>query len=126
MKISRAFVLTFVLGISGSTLLLHADDATTQPTKTEKKAKSPRLIAPYSKLDGLTDEQKEKIVAIHKQELEDRKKLEAKEADDVKAILTDDQKTQLDTLLEDTSAKRKSKTADKSPDTATTQPTNGM
>ncbi|MGN6726995.1 MAG: hypothetical protein ACTHLZ_13830 [Tepidisphaeraceae bacterium] len=123
MKFSHAFALTIVLGISGSVTLLHADEPTTQPTKTAKKARPARVTGVYAKLDGLTDDEKAQIAAIHKQALEDKRKIDAKEEDDIKALLTEPQRAQLRDLKEEASAKRKTQASEKKSADATTQPT---
>jgi Spy/CpxP family protein refolding chaperone len=86
-----------------ASLLSAADDApTTQPA-----AKTPhlrKLVKPWSMLTTLTPEQTTKIEKIHADALEEKKKIDAKEKDDIMALLTPDQVKELAT--DEASAKK--------------------
>jgi len=76
-----------------ASFLSAADSPTTQPA-----AKAPRLrklTKPWSMITTLTPEQTAKIEKIHADALEERKKIDAKEKDDIMAVLTPDQVKEL-------------------------------
>jgi hypothetical protein len=54
-----------------------------------------KLTKPWSDLSSLTDEQKSKIEGIHKKTLAETSVLDKKEKEDIMAVLTDEQKTEL-------------------------------
>jgi len=71
-----------------------ADDAPT--TKPAKKA---RLTQPWSLLASLTDEQKTQIISIHQTASDACNAIREKEEADITALLTSDQKVELDTAI---------------------------
>jgi Spy/CpxP family protein refolding chaperone len=81
-----------------------------------------RLTQPWSKLSSLSDDQKDKIKAVHAKAVEEVKAIHDKETADIMALLTDEQKTEAKTLLEKDAADKKSKAAaPKKDDTASTE-----
>ncbi|HEX8916698.1 MAG TPA: hypothetical protein VF796_30390 [Humisphaera sp.] len=68
-----------------------------------------KLTKPWSDLTSLTAEQKEKISAVHKKALAETNAIEKKEKEDIMALLTDAQKTELKELAD----KKKKETATK-------------
>jgi Spy/CpxP family protein refolding chaperone len=124
----HAVVSVAALAITGSVLsVVRAEDAATPPAveaKAEKKAekKAVRLFKPYSELTGLTDEQRQEIVAIRKKYNDEIKALKEKEKAELTAVLTDDQKAEI-TRLEETEAanRKKGKQAKEMPTTAPAQ-----
>jgi Spy/CpxP family protein refolding chaperone len=103
----------------------NADDApTTAPAKhATTKASSIRLEQPYKQLTDLTDDQKVQILEIHKKANEDVKAIRDKEDDDIRAILTDDQKAELNKILEEKREKAAEKVKEKK--AAATEPAGG-
>src|ERR1700722_6751033 len=98
-----------VVILAGVTLLgmgirAVADDATTNPSTPEPKTTHSRIVAPFNLLPDLTDDQKDKIRDIHSQTLDAERALRSKEHDDIAALLTDDQKKELDDLEEKAAA----------------------
>ena len=57
-----------------------------------------RLTQPWTKMSSLSDEQKEKIRAIHTKANDDVKAIHEKERADIVALLSDDQKNELKSL----------------------------
>ena len=112
-----AFSATLLL-ISGS-LLIAADAPKTVPAT--QPTKVGRLNEPWSLLKDLTPEQTSQIEKIHGDALEQRKKIEQKEEDDILALLTPDQQTE----LKKAEAKHKQELKDKNAakKKATTEPT---
>jgi Spy/CpxP family protein refolding chaperone len=103
------WVVIGVLALSLTGVVLRAADeqkpadSTDKTTKTDTKdEKKPmaggRLIQPYSKLTSLSDDQKDKILSIHKDYNAQRKELEKKERDEIMALLTDDQKKEVEKI----------------------------
>jgi Spy/CpxP family protein refolding chaperone len=72
-----------------------------------------RINKPYSELAGLTDEQRSKISELEKKTAAARSALEKQEEQDIRALLTDDQKTELDKLAAEKHAKMSEKRAEK-------------
>jgi Spy/CpxP family protein refolding chaperone len=61
-------------------------------------ASSAKLVKPWSDLTSLTEEQKQKIDAIHKKALAETSVITKKEREDITALLTDAQKAELKEL----------------------------
>lgn len=120
--------LSIVLGVSG---FLIADDAATnagrkqadpgaQRTSSKKESKSAearpvRLTKPWNRLASLSDEQKQKINAIHRKAVAEKKAIEEREKSDIVALLDDRQKAELATIEEKEAVDRKVKAGRKSP-----------
>ena len=93
----------------------------TQPSGSEHKeeAKAPAArggrwgFAPYNKLNTLTEEQKAQITAIHRKALDEKKAIEQREEEEIMAVLTDENKAELEKLLADEKAEKKAKAAEK-------------
>jgi Spy/CpxP family protein refolding chaperone len=73
-----------------------ASSSTEKPVK--KSAKAPRLVKPWSDMTSLSDDQKMKIVDIHKKSNEERKAIDQKEHEAIMALLNDDQKAEAEKL----------------------------
>jgi len=67
------------------------------------------LVSPWSKLNSLSDEQKNKIIDIHLKANAERKAIDEKEEADVMALLTDAQKAELEKM----NAEKKAQAAEK-------------
>jgi Spy/CpxP family protein refolding chaperone len=109
-----------VVCVFGLSALVHGDDAAkdaSSSTKPSSGGGGSRLIVPYSKMTSLTDDQKDKIKEIHRKTLAAIKDLQAKEAEDVKALLNDDQKKELHELEDQMAAARKKSGAAATPKT---------
>lgn len=95
-------------GILAIAVAVQAADPTTKPSPTTRAAGG-RLFAPYSKLTSLDDEQRTKIREIHRKALSDKREIEAKETEEITALLKDDQKKELHDIEEkDAAAKKQS------------------
>jgi len=82
--------------LSAGVMLARADgDAKPGAGDAPKEHKGARVDLPFSLLTDLTDDQKTKIIAIHKTELDAVRKLQEQEKTDIMALLTDDQKKEL-------------------------------
>lgn len=66
-----------------------------------------RLTKPWSMIESLSDEQKEKIVAIHRKSLDEVNAIEAKEKSDIMALLSETQKSELKASQDREAADRK-------------------
>ena len=109
-----------VLLMTGS-LLVAADDPampTTQPV--EKKHTMKKLPEPWSMLKSLTPEETTQIEKIHSDAVAQGDKIKEKETDDINAVLTPDQKTELAAAEAKIKADRKEHLKKKK--TATTEP----
>ena len=99
----------------GSVLLVsgaRGADEPKSPTTKPAEAKSghvAKVTKPWSDIPSLTDEQKEKIKAVHEKALAEINVLEKKEKSDIEALLTDAQKTE----MADMKTKEKKEAAEK-------------
>jgi Spy/CpxP family protein refolding chaperone len=117
--------LALVSSLSAGALIVRGDDEpTTKPARhATSRPAGIRVDQPYSKLTDLTDDEKSKISEIHKKALADLKAIRDKEDEDIRAVLTDDQKAQLDKLEAERREKMEEK--NKSKKAAATEPAGG-
>ena|SRR5580658_7853426 len=99
---------------------VSADVSTTQPSDSQTKITGTRsrIVAPFNLLTDLTDDQKSQIRAIHSQTLLEEKELHDKERDEITAILTENQKKELEEIEARTSADKKAAAAQRRADSA--------
>jgi hypothetical protein len=70
--------------------------STTQPAQqTQRRASRGRLTQPWTAIKDLSDDVKAKIIAIHRKTLDERAALDARERDDIFALLNDEQKKEV-------------------------------
>ena len=104
-----------------------ADSTDKTEKKDEKKASSAggRLIQPYSKVSSLSDDQKDKIIAIHKDFNAQRKELDKKEREQIMSLLNDDQKKEVEKIEGEKktggSKKPDAKATEKAPDSSSSE-----
>ncbi len=116
MSLIKPLALALALGIASPVLTntAFAEDAAEKPAKQEKKeVKGPKLWGAWAKLASLTPEQKIKIKEIHEKALAEKRKIEEQEETDIMALLTDEQKVELQKNKEEEAAARKAKDAEK-------------
>ena len=105
------------------TLALRADNAAA-PAADKQEAKEAkaeareakkevRLTQPWRRLSNLSEDQRVKIAEIHKKAIADIKEIEAREREEIMALLSEEQKTELKTLLDTESAERKMRAAER-------------
>ena len=70
-----------------------------------------RLVQPWSKLDSLTDAQREKIYHIHRHAHDEMKTIRDRERKEILALLSDDQKIELVEAEENFTVERKKEAA---------------
>jgi Spy/CpxP family protein refolding chaperone len=70
-----------------------------------------RLTQPWNKLTGLSEEQKTKIREIHTAAIAEIHTIEAREKQDILALLSDEQKTELKSIEAEAMAARKKRSA---------------
>jgi Spy/CpxP family protein refolding chaperone len=105
-----AFAAAILFGVGVHAI---ADDAATKPSNESRTSSHSRLIAPFSLLTDLTDDQKTKIKDIHAQALDQEKQIRDKENDDIMALLSDNQKMELDDLKAKEATERKASTEER-------------
>ena len=110
MKVRVGFGMCVVLLAIALAGVRAQDKPAATDAKPAKKAAG-KLVQPWSKLSSLTDEQKQKIKEIHREAVAQINAIREKEEADVLALLSDEQKTELKTLQEETAAARKQKAA---------------
>jgi Spy/CpxP family protein refolding chaperone len=92
-----------------SSVVVFAQDAKPD-ADTPAPAVRTRLPRDYVQMTDLTDDQKDKLLSIREDADKQMEAIRAKEADDMKALLSDDQKKELDAIdakiKEDTRAAR--------------------
>lgn len=87
-----------------------ADEASERPDKrADKKAKPVRLTKPWKMLTSLSEEQRTQIAQIHRKAIDEIKVIEAREREEIMAVLSDEQKSELTALMEQEAAARKAK-----------------
>jgi Spy/CpxP family protein refolding chaperone len=98
MSLGKSILSASLIFATGS-IILAADapkaTPTTKPAPTTRPTKAKKLVEPWSMLKDLTPEQTAQIEKIHADALEQTKKIIAKETDDINAILTPQQQTEL-------------------------------
>ena len=82
---------TLGLGLAAGALVSQSIAQTSRPARTNAS----RLTQPWSKMTTLTNEQINQIADFHRKSLADVKKIEDKERADIVALLTDEQKIEL-------------------------------
>ena len=117
MSLIKPLVLALALGIT-SPILTHsarAEEAPAEKTAKEEKkeVKGPKMWGVWAKLASLTPEQKIKMKEIHEKALAEKRKIEDQEEADIMALLTDEQKLELQKNKEEEAAARKAKDAEK-------------
>jgi hypothetical protein len=90
MSRSRWFTGVGVLFLAAA--LVAAQQQATQPARARQ---SRRLVQPWSQINDLNEDVKSKIIEIHRKAVEERAAITAKERQDIMALLTDDQKKQV-------------------------------
>ena len=113
----RFTVMSLGIIVCAVALIVHAAP-TTKPSSTTRPA-GPRLFGAYEKMPSLSPDQRDKIHEIHRKFLADQHELERKETDDISALLSDDQKKELQEIEEKTMATAKERAGAKK-DTAGT------
>ncbi len=111
MKSAKWFVMILAVTIGVSVVALAEDTAGEQADA--PKPRTPRLIAPFSKLTSLTAEQEAQLREIHGRYLEQIKVLQRQEKEEMMALLTDAQKAELEQMEEQAKAARKARSAEK-------------
>jgi hypothetical protein len=107
MRFVRPLVASMVLIAVAGGAYAFAEGPATKP------AKAPKLVQPWSKVKDLSDDQKVQISAIHSDMVAKQKAIEADAKAKILALLTPEQKAQLDATLAEESAARKAKQANK-------------
>jgi hypothetical protein len=77
----------------------------------KRRATPARLTKPWNQLTGLSEDQKKQIRQIHRKSVDEVKAIEARERDDIMALLSDAQRAELKGLEEKAAADRKTKAA---------------
>ncbi|HEX8522003.1 MAG TPA: hypothetical protein VF669_07080 [Tepidisphaeraceae bacterium] len=80
-------------------------------SSSSQRPRSYRLVQPWSKLTTLTDEQREKIYNIHRNSLDEVKKIQAQERKEILGLLSTEQKLELVKVDEKDTVARKIKAA---------------
>jgi Spy/CpxP family protein refolding chaperone len=114
----KALVALGVAMLLGGSLVLAADDSSMSAAPaTQPAGEMPmmhhrsKLIQPYGSMTSLTDEQKFKIEQIHSESLAKMAAVKEKEQADIMALLSDDQKMELQKVEETAAAERKERAA---------------
>jgi Spy/CpxP family protein refolding chaperone len=99
------------LMIVGSVVAWGQNEPTTKPSETGMDSPAPKAparaasgrwgFAPYNRLSTVTDEQKQQISEIRRRMNAERKAIDEREEAEVMAVLTDEQKAELEQLEAD-------------------------
>ena len=79
----------------------------------QAKTRAVRLTKPWKDMTSLTEDQKRQISQIHRKAVDEVKAIEQKEKSDIMALLNDQQKAEVTSLVEKDAAERKAKAAQK-------------
>ena len=94
MLMRKSLVGLGALVLGAAIVAAQQQQATTQPAQARPR-QSRRLVQPWSQINNLSDDVKSKIIDIHRKSVEERAAITAKERQDIMALLTDDQKKQV-------------------------------
>ncbi|HYO08545.1 MAG TPA: hypothetical protein VER17_06195 [Tepidisphaeraceae bacterium] len=109
-----AVVLACALVLGAGLVTVRAEDKPADAAPAAKKqaaAARPRLTQPWNKITSLSDDQKSKIRDIHAKALDEIRAIRDKEQADILALLSDAQKAEAKTLLDEATAARKTAAA---------------
>jgi Spy/CpxP family protein refolding chaperone len=126
MTSGKCFLCAALLFANGS-LLSAADQPTTMPAAEPADIKPPhakKLVEPWSLIKTLTPEQVTQIETLHSDAEEQVKKIHKKESDDITALLTPDQVTEMKEALAKHKLELKEKALAKKHPMAATEPAN--
>jgi len=90
-----------------------ADAKADAQTASQSEARAVRLTKPWKDLTSLSDDQKRQINQIHRKASADVKAIEQREHEDIMALLSEPQKTELKAMEEKDKAEKKAKAAEK-------------
>ena len=101
----------FATCVIGGSLFLHAQETPTTQPSSEMPTRHSRIRVPkpYSELPDLSQDQKDRIEQIHADMLEQLRKLQAQEKEQIDALLTDDQKKELQDMADKNTEQEKSR-----------------
>ena len=109
--------------LAASVAVWAQNDPTTKPSDSGIDHQDPRGaarsasgrwgVAPYNRLSTVTDEQKRKIEDIHRKALDDIREIREKEEADIMALLSDEQKTELEQMEADRKAEAAKRRAER-------------
>jgi Spy/CpxP family protein refolding chaperone len=106
------------LGVVALGVSIALGAPSTRPSNTDVREEGSqttiRLFTPWSRMQSLSDDQRHKIADIHKKALADIRAIQMKQEEDIKALLTDEQKKELRDLLDKDAADRKARAANRS------------
>ena len=114
MQFRWVLVVACALLVGAFVTVRAADEAkpAVDSAKSDSGAKGGRLTQPWSKISSLSEDQKTKIKEIHAKANDEIKAIKDKENAEVMALLSDDQKAEAKTAMEQMNANRKSRSAD--------------
>ena len=114
MQFRWVLVVACALLVGAFVTVRAADEAkpAADSAKSDSGASKARLTQPWSKMSSLSDDQKTKIKEIHAKTLDEIKAIHDKENAEIMTLLSDDQKAEAKTLLEQSMANRKTRSAD--------------
>ena len=113
MRSIKSFSVLLVMTLALGVVAFAEEKAADQAAAEKSAAKKVRLTKPWSQLDTLSEDQRQKIADIHAKAVADIKAIQQREREEITALLTDEQKAQVEELAAQDKAKRKAK-ADKS------------
>ena len=91
----------------------QADSKGEAKAASQAEARPVRLTKPWRDLNSLTEDQKRQINQIHRKAAADVKAIEQREHEDIMALLSEPQKTELKAMEEKDKAEKKAKAAEK-------------
>ncbi len=108
MKVSSLSKVALVGAILVGALVGFADDKPKEKTK-----KAPKLVQPWSLMSSLSDDQKTQIIDLHQKANDEVNAIRDKEKNDIMALLSDEQKKELEEALAKKAAEDKARKNEK-------------
>ena len=92
MQRTRWMTVIGVLALGAALVAAQQQQSTTQPARSRQ---SRRLVQPWNQIKDLNDDVKTRIIELHRKSTEEIAAIRTKERQDIMALLTDDQKKQV-------------------------------
>lgn len=116
MSLKKGWWAAGVIGIglcAGHPVVQAEEKAADHPPSAQRAEPGPKLWGVWAKLTSLTPDQKLKMRQIHDNALAEKRKIDQQEEIDLLAVLSDEQKQELQRIKESISAAKKAKEAEK-------------
>jgi Spy/CpxP family protein refolding chaperone len=94
MRLAKVFAAVFVVALCAS-MVTHAQEA----QEKKQSARATKLVKPWVDMSSLSDEQKSRIIEIHREALDKINAIRKQEREDIMALLSEEQKREARELM---------------------------